>query len=197
FDDIFTLSREELLALPRFAEKSVDNLLASIEKSRSVALARFITSLSIPQVGEETAYDLAGHFRSIKKIAEAKFEELEALNGVGPVVAKSLTDWFADKGNLALVGRLLSHVRIEPVKKEDSSKLILTGKSFVLTGTLSSMSRGEAAQKIRARGGDVSGSVSKNTSFVVAGDNPGSKLDNAEKLGVQVLSEEQFLKILK
>ena len=197
FDDIFTLRREDLLALPRFAPKSVDNLLESVEKARKVTLPRFIASLSISQVGEETAYDLANHFGSIKKIAEAKFEELEAISGVGPIVAKSLLDWFSDKNNMALVNRLLLHVRVESLKKADISKLPLAGKSFVLTGTLSSLSRDEAGQKIRSLGGDVSGSVSKSTSFVVAGENPGSKLAAAEKLGVSVLKEGDFLKKLK
>ncbi len=197
FDDIFTLRREDLLALPRFAPKSVDNLLESVEKARKVTLPRFIASLSISQVGEETAYDLANHFGSIKKIAEAKFEELEAISGVGPIVAKSLLDWFSDKNNMALVNRLLLHVRVESLKKADISKLPLAGKSFVLTGTLSSLSRDEAGQKIRSLGGDVSGSVSKNTSFVVAGENPGSKLDIAEKLGVPVLTETDFIKKIK
>ncbi|MBI2475885.1 MAG: NAD-dependent DNA ligase LigA [Candidatus Taylorbacteria bacterium] len=197
FDDIFTLKGGDLLNLPRFAEKSVDNLLAAIEKARKVTLARFLTALSIPQVGEETAYDLANHFGSVKKIAGAKFETFEAVDGVGPVVAKSVTDWFNDKENRKLVERLLKHVRVEAVKKINVSKLLLSGKSFVLTGTLSSMSRHEAAQKIRSLGGDVSGSVSKNTGFVVAGENPGSKLDTAEKLGVKVLKEEEFLKMVK
>ncbi len=197
FDDIFTLKRGDLLALPRFGLKSVDNLLASIEKARSVTLARLLTSLSIPQVGEETAYDLANHFGSVKKIAEAKFEELKAVNGIGPVVAQSLTDWFGDKNNRKLIERLQKQVRISPPPRGAAGGLPLAGKSFVLTGTLASMSRDEAAQKIRALGGDISGSVSKNTGFVVSGENPGSKLEKAEQLGVAVLTEAEFLKMLK
>lgn len=196
FDDIFVLKRGDLLALPRFAEKSVDNLLASIEKARNVTLARFVASLSVPQVGEETANDLANHFGTLEKIMGATFEELEAIDGVGPVVAKSLTDWFGDTNNKQLVSRLQKEVRIEPVKKVDMSKLPFAGKSFVLTGTLSSMSRDEAGAKIRARGGNVSGSVSRKTNFVVAGENAGSKLAVAEKLNVKILGEEEFLKLL-
>lgn len=196
FDDIFTLEREELLALPRFAEKSVDNLLDSVKKAKNVSLPRFLASLSIPQVGEETSYDLESHFGKLEKIMKAKYEELEAINGIGPVVAKSLTDWFSDEENQDLVKRLLSHVKIESVKKVDSSALPLFGKSFVLTGTLSKMSRDEASQKIRSLGGDVSSSVSKNTSFVVAGESSGSKLDKAEELGVKVLKEDEFLKMI-
>ena len=196
FDDVFTLEKGDLLALPRFAEKSVDNLLESVNKARKVTLPRFIASLSIPQVGEETANDLANHFGKLEKIGQATFEELEAIDGVGPVVAKSLTDWFAERNNIKLVERLIQHVRIEAVKKVDASKRPFTGKSFVLTGTLSSMSREDAGQKIRSLGGDISGSVSKNTSFVIAGENPGSKLEKAEELGVAVLDEEGFLKLL-
>jgi DNA ligase (NAD+) len=185
FDDIFTLERGDLLSLPRFAEKSVDNLLTSVEKGRHVTLPRFLASLSILQVGEETAYDLAEHFGTLQKIMGARYEDLEAINGVGPVVAKSLTDWFGSSENKKLVERLLKHVKIEAVKKVDISKLPFTGKTFVLTGTLSSLSRGEAGQKIRALGGDVSSSVSSKTDFVVAGENPGSKLSEAEKLGTR------------
>ena len=112
------------------------------------------------------------------------------------MVGKSLIEWFADKENKKLVERLSRKVTIESVKKADASKLSLLGKSFVLTGTLSSMSRTEAGQKIRSLGGDVSGSVSKNTGFVVAGENPGSKLDSAEKFGVKILDEKEFLKML-
>ncbi len=197
FDDIFTLRREELLALPRFAEKSVDNLLASVEKAKRVSLPRFIASLSIPQVGEETANDLANHFGSLQKIREASFEDLEKINGVGPVVARSLVDWFGDEHNAKLVDRIASYVEIVKVLQEKGIPRKLTGKSFVLTGTLSSLSRDEAKEKIRSFGGDISSSVSKNTSFVVAGDNAGSKLDKARELGVAILSEKEFLKILK
>ncbi|MES2087856.1 MAG: NAD-dependent DNA ligase LigA [Patescibacteria group bacterium] len=197
FDDIFKLKRTDLLALPRFAEKSVDNLLETIEHSRKVTLPRFLASLSIPQVGEETAYDLANHFFSLKAVSKATFSELEVINGVGPVVAQSLVDWFKEKNNRALISRLESQVVIEKVVKPDVSKLPLSGKSFVLTGTLASMSRDEAGQKIRALGGEVSSSVSKATSFLVAGESAGSKLDKAQTLGVSVLSEEQFLKMLK
>ena len=197
FDDLFTLKRGDLLALPRFAEKSVDNLLASVEKARTVTLPRFLAALSIPQVGEETANDLAAHFGSLEKIARATFEECKAINGVGPVVAKSLTDWFADTDSRKLVERLLRQVTIAAIQKVDRSTLPFTGKTFVLTGTFSALSRDEASARVRERGGDVSGSVSKKTGFVVAGEHAGSKLAKAEDLGVKVLNEEEFLKMLK
>jgi len=199
FDDIFSLKRGDLLALPRFAEKSVDNLLESVDKAKKVTLTRFLTALSIPQVGEETANDLAIHFGSLEKIMSSTFEELEAIDGVGPVVGKSLTDWFGNKENRKLVRGLLASVKVAQSRRASraATARVLSGKSFVLTGALSTMSRYLAKEKIRALGGDVSSSVSKNTSFVVAGENPGSKMTTAENLGVKVLSEGEFLKMLK
>ncbi|OHA19501.1 MAG: hypothetical protein A3C08_02015 [Candidatus Taylorbacteria bacterium RIFCSPHIGHO2_02_FULL_47_18] len=199
FDDIFALKRDDLLALPRFAEKSADNLLAAIGAARSVTLARFIVSLSVPQVGEETAEDLANHFCSIEKVRGARFEELEQIVGVGSVVGKAVVDWFANKENRALVGRLLEFVKIEkiaPVSLRETGAWKLSGKTFVLTGTLVHMSRDEAKAKIKTLGGSVSESVSKKTSFVVAGVNPGSKSEKAKSLAVPVLSESEFLKML-
>lgn len=196
YDDIFTLKKGDLLALPRFAEKSVENLLESIEESRDVSLARFIVALSIPQVGEETAILLAAEFGDIKKLKEAKIERLEKIEGVGPIVAQSIVDWFADKENKKLLERLLKQVKISSERKKAQGKK-LEGKTFVLTGTLNSMSRDEAKEKIRKLGGNVSGSVSKETDFVVAGENPGSKYDRAEELGVKILNESEFQKMTK
>jgi DNA ligase (NAD+) len=195
FDDIFTLKKDDLLTLPRFAEKSVDNLLDSINKSRKVSLDRFLVSLSIPQLGEETARDVAAHFGTLQNVMDASLEELMSIYGVGDVVAKSLHLWFGEKENKRLVARLLKQVKVEPAKKTLKSDK-LAGKTFVLTGTLSGMSRDEAKVKILANGGQVSGSVSSKTSYVVAGENPGSKINEAERLGVPVLNEESFLKLL-
>lgn len=192
FDDIFTLKRGDLLALPRFAEKSVDNLLESIEKGRTVSLPRFLASLSISQVGEETAYDIAKNFGSLEKISQASFEEIEAIYGVGPIVAKSLYEWFKNSENKKLIKNLVKHVKIEAVKAGQK----LAGKSFVFTGTLN-MDRVAAQETVRKLGGEVSSSVSKNTSYVVAGENAGSKLENAKELGVEVINEEKFLEIVK
>lgn len=198
FEDIFTLKKGDLIDMPRFAEKSVDNLLNAIEKARQVTLSRLIISLSIPQVGEETAHDLAKHFKSIAKLADASFADLEALNGVGPIVAQSVRDWFDDKNNKKILKNLLDNVEVVadtlPIVSGQLSgaSSAVAGKTFVLTGTLSSMDRDEAKEKIRALGGKVSSSVSANTDFVVAGENAGSKLDNAEKLGVKVIDEAEF-----
>jgi DNA ligase (NAD+) len=199
YDDIFTLKKGDLLALPRFAEKSVENLLASIDKSRQVTLARFIVSLSIPQVGEETALLLAKNFQfSISNFQKSKKEDLEKIEGVGPIVAKSIVDWFKDKENQKLLSKLLKQIKIENSSSQlpaPSSKF--SDKTFVLTGTLNSMTRDEAKEKIRALGGNVSNSVSKETDYVVAGENPGSKYDEALKLEVVVIDEAEFEKMLK
>lgn len=195
FDDIFTIKRGDLEVLPRFAEKSIENLLFSIENSRKVTLGRFIFSLSIPHVGEETALDIANNFHSIENLLKAKQEELDSLSGIGPVVSQSVYLWFQEKDNRELVKRLLKYVEIEKMKNSVVSKKF-SGKTFVLTGTLSKMSRDEAKDKIRALGGDVPSSVSKETDYVVVGDNPGSKYDKALELGVKVLTEEEFTTLI-
>ncbi|HVS79476.1 MAG TPA: NAD-dependent DNA ligase LigA [Candidatus Paceibacterota bacterium] len=198
YPDIFTLKKGDVLSLPRFGEKSVENLMASIEAARKTTLPRFLIGLSIPQVGEETAYDLAGEFGSLEALMNAKYEELERIEGVGPVVANSIVEWFKDKENRAVVRRLARLVKIEAAPRASGAKgATLAGKTFVLTGTLETMGRDEAKEKIRALGGEVSGSVSKKTDFVVAGEEAGSKLDKAEELGVKVISEEEFLKMIK
>ena len=192
FEDIFTLKRGDLLALPRFAEKSVDNLLESIEKSKKISLSRLIASLSIPQVGEETAFDIAKHFNSIEKIQQAKLEEIESIYGVGPIVAKSLFDWFSDSENKVLIKNILKQIDI--VEEVVGQKL--SGKTFVFTGSLG-IDRTNAQETVRKLGGEVSSSVSKNTSYVVAGENAGSKLDKANELGIKVISESDFLNLIK
>ncbi len=196
--DIFTLEKGDLLALPRFGEKSADNLLASIEKARRQPLARFIVGLSIPEVGEETARDLAVHFGTIEKLRAATRAGLEAVDGVGPRVAASVTEWFADAHNAKVVDDLLAQVTVERIAaRAKTAAGPLSGKTFVLTGTLPTLSRDDAKAKILAAGGKVSGSVSKKTSYVLAGENPGSKYDDAKKLGVEILDEKQFLRMVQ
>lgn len=195
FDDIFTIKKGDLELLPRFGEKSINNLLESINKARNVTLARFITSLSISQVGEETAIDLAEHFSTPERFMKATVEELTNLNGVGPVIAREIVNWFKDEQNKKLFERLLKQIHIENSKlKIENSKIL--GKIFVLTGSLESMSRDEAKDKIRALGGNISSSVSKNTDYVVAGSEAGEKLEKANELGVEVLFESDFKKLL-
>ena len=196
YDDIFTLKKGDLLALPRFAEKSVDNLLQAIEEARKVTLPRLIIGLSIPQVGEETAYDLAEYFGILKNLQNASRGELESIEGVGEVVAESIHKWFREKENGDLLKKLLKHLEIFSEKQVQNSENNLAGKTFVLTGILAGLTRDEAKKEIRARGGEVSSSVSNKTDYVVAGENPGSKFDNAKNLGISVISEDEFLKLI-
>lgn len=196
FDDIFTLKKGDLLSLPRFGEKSVDNVFTSIERSRKVSLSKFIVSLSIPQVGEETAIDLANYFKKIENIRKVKKEELQQIDGVGEIVGQSLYEWFLNKENSNLVDRLLSQVEIVNSKSDIVDK-IFSGKSFVVTGSLSSMSRDEAKDRVRELGGDISESVSLKISYVIAGEKAGSKLDKAKELKIKVLSEKDFLEMIK
>jgi len=195
FDDIFKLKKGDLKVLPRFGEKSVENLLNSIEKARSVTLARFIASLSISQVGEETAIDLADHFGTPERFAQATVDELTNLNGVGPIIAREITNWFKEKENKKLFERLLKQINIKQTKEKKQNKL--AGKIFVLTGTLPTLSRDEAKERIRSLGGNVSSSVSNNTDYVVAGNEAGEKLEKAQELGIRVLNEKEFLDMLK
>lgn len=205
FEDIFALEKGDLLSMPRFAEKSADNLLAAIDKARTVTLVRFLISLSIPQVGEETAEDIARHFKTLDVIRAATAEELETLDGVGPIVANSIYTWFHDRAHAKIVDALLKEVTIENPRavasgaaggKRAAIAAKFAGKTFVLTGTLPTLSRDDAKEKIRERGGNVSSSVSAKTDFVLAGEEAGSKLDRAEELGVRVISEAEFLAML-
>lgn len=195
FDDLFTLTVGDVLTLPRFAELSAKNLIEAINNARTVTLGKFLTALSIEHVGEETAHDIADEFKSIEKIREASFEDFNNIYGIGEVVAQSLAEWFADEHHSALLDRLLKEVKIESQKSKVKSQKF-EGKTFVLTGTLSAMSRDEAKEKVRSLGGEIAESVSSKTSYVVAGENPGSKYDKAKKLGVHILTEQEFLKIL-
>lgn len=195
FADIFTLKKGDLLALPRFAEKSADNVLSSIEKARKVTLARLLVGLSIPQVGEETAIDLTEKVGSIDKIREMSVEDYLKIDGIGPISAEALVSWFCDRDNKIRLEKLLKQVTIVENKKVAGAGK-LSGLTFVLTGTLLSLDRDQAKEKIRTLGGEISESVSAKTSYVVAGESTGSKLEKAQKLGVKVLSEGEFLKML-
>lgn len=195
-DDIFTIKKGNLETLERFGEKSADNLLKAIEKARTITSARFVASLSIPQVGEETARDLAQHFGTPEHFAQASLEELQALDGVGPVVARSIVEWFRDLENKKFFTRLLKQIHIQPVQHQVFDKK-LSGKIFVLTGTLGKMSREDAKEQILALGGEVRESVSSNTDFVVVGVTPGEKYNEARKIGVKTINERELLNMLK
>ena len=194
--DLFELKEGDIAPLERFAEKSAENLIASIQSKREINLARFIYALGIRNVGEETAIDLAEKFGSVKKIKEAELEDFDSILDIGPVVAKSIYKWFCDKDNLKFLEKLQKFVKTQNTSSKPQN-LKLGGKTFVLTGSLESVTRERAKAKIRALGGDVSGSVSSKTDFVVVGLEPGSKAEKAEKLGVKVISEKEFLDLIK
>jgi len=194
--DIFELKEGDLLPLDRFAEKSAENLINAIQNSKKILLTRFIFALGIRQVGEETAIDLARQFGSIDKLKKASKPELEAIPDIGGVVAESIYNWFREERNQKLIADLIKNgVEILPPEKVGKN---LAGKKFVITGTLSALSRSEAERKIRLLGGQPASSVSKQTDYLVIGEEPGlKKLEEAKKLGVRTISEKEFLEIIK
>lgn len=199
YSDIYHLKehREELIQIERLGEKSVDNLLSSIEKSKEKPFDKVLFALGIRYVGAGVAKKIADHFKSIDALMNASEEEIESIHEIGPSISKSIKRFFNDNNNIKLIERLKKaglKFKSEEIKITSDK---LKGKSFVLTGTLSSMSREEAKEKIISLGGHVLSAVSKNTDFVVVGENPGSKFDKAQKLGIPILSEEEFLKMIE
>jgi DNA ligase (NAD+) len=223
--DMFDLKKGDIAALPRFGEKSAENIVTEIEeKKKKITLPRFLYSLGILHVGEETAIALAKNFdfsdgtaltRSHGVAAASKneikiknilhffqklsLEQLQEVPDIGPKVAQSIFDWFRDVRNVKLLERLeaVDVVVQKNIKQAQHGNEKIFGKSFVLTGTLVSISREEAKEKIRAFGGDANESVSKKTDYVVVGAEPGSKYEKAKKLGIKILEEEAFLELLK
>jgi DNA ligase (NAD+) len=199
--DLYRLRREDLLSLGKSVEKSTDNLLAAIEASKQRELWRVIHGLGIPHVGVAAAKDLAGHFRSLEKLAAATTGHFVAnkesvIAGIGATMAGAITGFFQEPRNRATVAALLA-AGVEPqVPVQTATSNLFAGKTFVLTGTLPSMSREEASAKIEAAGGKVSGSVSKKTSYLLAGAEAGSKLEKAKELGVPVIDQDEFLRML-
>jgi len=193
--DIFELREEELIPLERFAEKSSKNLIEAIQKSKKISLSRFIYSLGIRHVGEETATSLANYFGNINKLKNAKKEDLEKIPDVGGIVAESIYKFFQNKRNEKLIDDLLK-TGIKILGPEKVGKK-LAGKIFVITGILKTISRAEAERKIRLLGGHPTNSVSKNTNYLVVGKEPGSKLEKAKKLGVKIIEEKEFLEMIK
>jgi DNA ligase (NAD+) len=195
--DIFCLTKDDLVGLERFAEKSADNLLASINNAKKITLARFIYALGITHVGEETALALANHFKTINKLKSASVEELTAIADVGPVASKSIIEWFSDNKHQALIDGLINNgVQITLVKSNKSTG-VLVGKKIAVTGSFENFSREEIKEKIRSASGDWVSSVSSKTDYVVAGADAGSKLTKAKELGVKILNEAEFLKLVK
>jgi len=194
--DVYQLTKEQLLTLERVGEKTADALLAEIEASKRQPLHRVLLGLGIRHVGERTAQALAEEFGSMDALIAATEEELTAVNDIGPKVAATVREFFSNERNLALVERLRGYgLTFTAEKKVRGTALV--GLTFVLTGTLPTLTREAAKERIEAAGGKVSGSVSKKTSYVVAGEEAGSKLATAEKLGVSVLDEAGLLKLLE
>jgi len=199
FADLYHLRerRDELVALERMADKSADNLLLQIEASKTRELRRLLYGLGIRFVGERAATLLARHFRGIDQVAQAPVEEMESIYEIGPVVARSVREWFDREENQRLVARLKqAGVRTEETTTAAPAEQTLKGQQFVLTGVLERMTRDEAKAAIEARGGRVTSSVSKKTTAVVVGKDPGSKADKAAELGVRRLTEEELATLL-
>jgi len=196
--DLFGLSADDLLPLEGFAEKKVQNLLASIDAARHRPLARLVSALGIRGVGSTVAELLVRHYPSIDALAAAVPEDLEAIEGLGPHTASAVVEWFSKARNAALIEKFRSAgVRMvaEPVEDSAASDT-LAGSTFVLTGTLPTLKRNEAKELIERHGGKVTGSVSRKTSYVVVGDDPGSKLEKAQSLGVPLLDEQGLLDLI-
>ncbi len=191
---IFKLKKEDIEGLDGFGEKSAENIMASIEKARSVPLSRFLYSLGIRHIGEQTAKDIATHFGTFEKIKEATLEDLCTVEGVGTKVADSMVEYFKDEHTMKHLDNLLKEVHIQ--KAEKRTEGTFSGMTFVITGTLPTMSRDEAKVFIEKNGGKVSGSVSSKTSYLLAGSEAGSKLKDAEKLGVKIISEENLYNLI-
>jgi len=197
---LYKLGVAKLAALERMAEKSAQNIVDALEKSKSTTLARFLYGLGIRQVGETTAKDLARHFGSMDKLMKASIEELLEVNEVGPIVAASIHTFFAQPHNVEVVEQLRAaglHWAEGEGAIAHAGPRPLLGKTLVLTGTLPTLSRDEAKDLIEAAGGKVSGSVSKKTTYVIAGEEAGSKLDKARELGVAVLDEAGLRELLQ
>lgn len=195
--DLYYLSKEQLLSLEGFADKSAQNLLQGIEKSKQTTLARFLYALGIPNVGEYTAKILSDYFKSLDKLMNADESLLLSITGIGPETASSIVKFFNNQENQKIIKKLIdAGITFEYTKKPVSAS-IFSGKTVVFTGELSSMTREDAISKIEALGGRSSNSVSRNTDFVVVGKNPGSKYRKAVELGIKILNEEDFLELLR
>lgn len=196
--DLYRLRKDELASLERMGDKSAENLFNAIEKSKSTTLPRFLFALGIKDIGEATAQTLARHFGTLSALKEADQEALQQVPDVGPVVAESIHAFFAERHNRDVIDKLLdAGVHWAEEKPRPREELPLAGKIFVLTGTLESMPRDEAKERLEALGAKVAGSVSKKTNYVVAGESAGSKLEKARELGIEILDEAQFLDYLK
>lgn len=200
FSDLYNLNKEVLISLDRMGEKSANNILKNIEASKSPSLEKFIYALGIKHVGQESAKDLANYFKSIENVSKAEFEQIQEIKGMGKITAKSVYDYFKDIDNLNILAKLNKY-NVVPSQKLDltSDNLenkILNGLKFVFTGTLKMLTRDKAAKEVEKLGANVSNTVTKQTSYVVVGEDAGSKAEKAEKLKVKILTENEFLEMI-
>jgi DNA ligase (NAD+) len=196
--DLYRLTKEQLLELDGFQEKSATNAIAAIEASRAVPFSRVLFGLNIPDVGWVTAQSLARHFGSVARLSAAAQEDVQEVDGIGPERAEAIVEWFSDADNRTLVEELQQlGLRFEAGPEERPVQGPLTGSTYVVTGTLEGFSREEARKALEEKGAKVSDSVSKKTTGVIAGESPGSKLAKAEQLGVPVLDETALKKLLR
>ena len=194
--DIYYIKKEQLIELERMADKSAQNIIDAIEKSKTTPLSKFLYALGIRNVGETTAEDLASHFSRLDKFFELSEEDLMEVQGIGPEVAASVHQFFGDKKNKESIDRLRkAGVKVIEPKTREKGKL--AGKVFVFTGILKTFGRDEARNMVESMGGITASSVSKKVDFVVVGEDPGSKFDKAKELGIKILTEEEFKKMIK
>lgn len=196
--DLYALTRDDLMQLEGFAELSTSNLLKSIQKSKQTTLRRFLYGLGVPHTGQVAARDLADHFGSLERIMEADKEELQAIRGIGKEMAQAISGFFSNERNRTIIRKLEQRgVKILQQQPSEPESASLAGAKFCFTGTLKSMTRSEAKKAVEERGGQVVSAVSSQLDFLVAGDDPGSKLDKATSLGIRILGEDEFMKMIK
>jgi DNA ligase (NAD+) len=195
YADFFTLTEGDLIPLEGFGEKSAENLIRAIKNKQKIPFARLLVGLSIPHVGEEMAILLASEFGTLEKLRKAKEEDIVSIHGVGGKIAQSVVAWFNDKEKIRMLDALLEHVKVIRHEKKSGSS-VLKGKTIVVTGTLPTLSREDAKTKIRDAGAHSSSSVSLKTDYVLLGENAGSKADEARRLNIPILTEEEFLRML-
>ena len=195
--DLYSLDREKLVALKGFGEKKADKLFAELEKSKDCELDAFLFAIGIPNIGKKTAYDLMAHFGTLEALMGATEQELVDIEDVGEIVASSITEYFADEENRRFVNRLLEAGVHPQMHMQEDAGTLFEGLTFVLTGTLPTLSRAQAQEMIRKNGGKATESVSKKTSIVLAGESAGNKLDKARELGVTIIDEDQFLRMIE
>ncbi len=197
FSDLYKLTAKELSELEGFKDKKISNVLNSLEKSKNVKLSNFIFALGIDGIGVKTAKQLAKHYKTIENLQNATIEDLDSLDDIAELTATYINHYFKDKTNTQELDELLKIINIENIQETENTNSYFSGKKVVLTGSLASMSRTQAEEIIESLGGKTSSSVSASTNIVIAGENAGSKLEKAQKFGVQIMSETEFLEIIK